>query len=183
MNTKNIYSRVKSCVFLLCFTIVNRVSFFQVAIGKFNKKYNISSIVPSLFKHKKTSPQQEPDVSIGNNYKLKTKTIDETTYYKLISNTDKTNEINPCNYYFSSINLINNENNDNFDINIADNNFNYFCIDNIINKDFLLWYLQKFHKINLPEDYIISIIDHECEMFDLEKDKTIVLHEDTYKIV
>ena len=40
MNTKSMYSRVKNCIILICFTIVNKVSFFQVAFGKINKKYN-----------------------------------------------------------------------------------------------------------------------------------------------
>ena len=37
------YSQIKSCVFLVCFTIMNRISYVQIAMRKINKKYNISS--------------------------------------------------------------------------------------------------------------------------------------------
>ena len=63
------------------------------------------------------------------------------------------------------------------------NDFNYLCDDNIINKDFLTWYLSKFYQKSLPINYKISIIDDDCEMFDLEQDKTIEFHSDGYKIV
>ena len=178
------YSRVKNCIILICFTIVNKVSFFQVAFGKINKKYNLSSFVPSFLKNKKTSPKMDDDFLIGTKYKLLPKTIDNTCYYKLVTNETKMIDFKPCKYSFTSINLIDtSKDNCDYDINITNNDFNYLCEDNVINKDFLTWYLSNFYQKSLPINYKISIIDDDCEMFDLEQDKTIEFHSDGYKIV
>lgn len=185
MNTKNMYSQLKSCIFLVCFTIMNRVSYFQIVIRRINKKYKISSLVPGFLKHRKTTPQQDDNFYINSDLKLIPKNIDEITYYKLINKNSDSHEMKPCKYIFTSINLIDvtSENEKDYVINITDNDFNYFCIDNIIDSNFLTWYLQKYHKSILPENYKLSIIDHECEMIDVEKDKLISLEEDTYTIV
>ena len=116
------YSRVKNCVILICFTIVNKVSFFQVAFGKINKKYNLSSFVPFFLKNKKTSPKMDDDFLIGTKYKLLSKTIDNTVYYKFVTNETKIVDFKPCKYSFTSINLIDtSKEHCDYDINITNN--------------------------------------------------------------
>ena len=66
---------------------------------------------------------------------------------------------------------------------ICDNDFNYYCVDNIINYDFLSWYVNKYYNIALPDKYTLSIIDNNCDMFDLEKSQSILLEEEKYTII
>ena len=41
MDTKSMYSQFKNCIFVVCFTIMNRVSYLQIAMRKIDKKYKI----------------------------------------------------------------------------------------------------------------------------------------------
>ena len=178
------YSCIKNYFILICFTIVNKVSFFQIALGKINKQYGLSSFIPTFLKNKKTTPEMGKDFIIGEKHKLLQKTIGDINYYKLVNTETKTTDFKPCKYSFTSINLIDiNKESYNYDIVITNNNFNYLCDGNIINKDFLGWYLSKFYEKLLPLNYKLSIIDDDCEMFDVEQDKSIEFNNDGYKIV
>ncbi len=184
MDTKSMYSQIKNCIFVVCFTIMNRVSYLQIAIRKINKKYNFSSLVPSFLKYKKTDAEQSNDFFISDDYKLVPNNIGNITYYKMEYKDDESFEFKPCNYTFTSINLTDiSEEEKDYEINICDDKFNYFCVGNKVNKYFLSWYLQKFHNTELPEKYKLSIIDHECEIIDLESDKIISFQEKNYEVV
>ena len=179
------YSQFKNCIFVVCFTIMNRVSYLQIAMRKIDKKYKISSIVPSFLKYKKTTPEQCNNIFISDDYKLVCNNIDNITYYKMEQKDETQFETKPCNYNFTSINLtdISKKEEKDYEINICDEKFNYFCVGNKLDKYFLTWYLRKFHNTDLPEQYKLSIIDHECDMINLECDKIISLHEKNYEVV
>ena len=177
------YSQIKSCVFLVCFTIMNRISYVQIAMRKINKKYNISSLVPSFLKYKKPSTNQETTFLINSNDKLTLQMVDDIKYYKLTTKDNSDITAKPCNYSFSSISLSSDDLEKDLDINISDNDFNYYCVDNIINSDFLSWYVNKYYNTALLDKYTLSIIDNNCDMFDLEKSQSILLEEEKYTII
>ena len=78
----------------------------------------------------------------------------------------KSHDFQPCNFTFTSVNLIDKTNNKEYDL---DFKCLITCVGNIINKDFLNWSLNYFHNTKLPDEYTVSIIDQDCEMVDLEK--------------
>ena len=53
MDTKKLYTKIKSCLFIVCFSIMNRISYVQIVARKINKKYNLSNMIPSFLKYKK----------------------------------------------------------------------------------------------------------------------------------
>lgn len=185
MDTKSLYSQFKNSFFIVCFTIMNRVSYLQIAIRKINKQYNFSSFVPSFLKHKKTSPEQSKEYFINPDYKLVSNNINNITYYKMVFKDNEPFVIKPCDYNFTSINLtdITENSEKDYEIDICNEKINYFCVGNKLDKYFLSWYLQKFHNTELPQHYKLSIIDNDCEIIDLESDKTIVFHEKNYEVV
>ena len=144
------FLQLKNCAFLVCFTIMNKISYFQIAFRKINNKYNITSMFTSLLpKKKKTSPEEYEDPDNASKFKVIQKTIDETIYYKISSKDCENNIFKPCDFCFTDINLIdtNNGHEQNYEINISDDNCNFFCIDNIINANVLSWYFMKNFKI------------------------------------
>ena len=177
------YSQIKNCVFLVCFTIMNRISYVQIVMRKINKQYNISSLVPSFLKYKKTSTKEDSTFLINTNDKLTLQVIDDVNYYILIQKDVSDINVKPCNYSLSSVSLSSDDLEKDIDINISDNDFNYYCADNIINSDFLSWYVRKYYNTELPDNYTLSIIDNDCEMFDLEKSQSILLEEEKYTII
>jgi len=183
MSTKSMYSQIKNCLFFVCFTIMNRISYVQIAVRKINKKYNISSLVPSFLKYKKPSTNDDSTILINSNDKLTLHLINNINYYKLIKKNVTDTTVKPCNYSFSSISLSSDDLEKDIDINITENDFNYYCVDNIINTDFLSWYVRKYYNTELPDNYTLSIIDNDCEMFDLEKSQSILLEEEKYTII
>jgi hypothetical protein len=195
MDTKNLYTKIKSCLFIVCFSIMNRISYVQIVARKINKKYNLSNMIPSFLKYKKKSDDNKNcEFIINTKNKLIHKTIDDISYYKLHENTEsnekshtqfneKSHDFQPCKFTFTSVNLIDKTNNKEYDLDFCSNEFNYFCVGNIINKDFLNWSLNYFHNTKLPDEYTVSIIDQDCEMVDLEKNQCIHLEEDKYSIV
>ena len=99
------YSQIKNCLFLVCFTIMNRISYVQIAMRKINKKYNISSLVPSFLKYKKPSTNDDSTFLINSNDKLTLQIFDDIKYYKLTTKDNSDITAKPCNYSFSSISL------------------------------------------------------------------------------
>ena len=201
MDTKNLYTKIKSCLFIVCFSIMNRISYVQIVARKINKKYNFSNMIPSFLKYKKKSNDNKNcEFVINKNNKLIHNTIDDISYYKLSKqeNNHNNNESNmkshtqtneeshdfqPCNFTFTSVNLIDKTNNKEVELDFCNNEFNYFCAGNIIDENFLAWFLNNFHNTKLPDDYTVSIIDQDCEMIDLEKSQCIHLEEEKYSIV
>lgn len=182
MSTRNVYTKVKNCFFILCFTIINKMSYVQITARKINQKYRLSRLFPFFLKPKTKSENFNNRIQINDSTYLISENIDNRKYYKMMfRDKDDENKIVPCNFSFTSINIICDEKE--YDIDICGDKFNFLCENNIINHDFLKWYLYYFNHVDISNNYKLSIIDDECEMLEVEKGKTIVLNEDKYTIV
>ena len=96
------------------------------------------------------------------------------------------------NYVFTNITLLI-ENYD-FTIYLRTKNYNFYICDNIINSDFILFYLQNIlrifrkkylfdplHKDNLS--YELNILDHSFKQHKLTHNDTIILHKNTIEVI
>lgn len=107
------------------------------------------------------------------NDKLATK-----TYYFLSD--AKQQKIVPCDYEFLNITLI--YKNETYDINISANQHNFLCVNQKLNHLFFKWFMKSWYNITLNGVYGVSIIDNNCNMFDLDCGKTITLLKEHYII-
>jgi len=66
-------------------------------------------------------------------------------------------------------------------------NGNYFSVGNFINYNFIKYYMIKHHKLNIKNNFIISIMDENLKKFEINFDKNnftkIFLNEKTYNLI
>jgi hypothetical protein len=83
---------------------------------------------------------------------------------------------------FLSLNLI--YNNDNYIINLKDNNHNFYIVNNQINKEFIKYYLE--NKLGVQTDekikYKLEIIDHNVNFINLTENESLIILKDNYLV-
>lgn len=75
--------------------------------------------------------------------------------------------------------------NEKYKIDLKNSQYNYYIVNNCLNRNFFKYYLNNILKISLyPTDfhYKITIIDHEVNFVDINHEHTIIIEEDGYKI-
>jgi hypothetical protein len=111
-----------------------------------------------------------------------TGSVNDVVYYK-ISNEDNTYSVVPCDYSFLSVCAIYND--CSYDLELSDDNYNFFCSDNVLDFRFFKWLLK--HKYNVITDsddaLSISIIDNNCNMITLNKDAKMILNDTKYELI
>lgn len=63
-------------------------------------------------------------------------------------------------------------------------NYNYYINNNIFDINFLIYFMKKYHKINLSriDNYKLNIIDNNCLELKLDNTKTIKFYQNKYEI-
>lgn len=90
---------------------------------------------------------------------------------------------NNVKYKFLSLMVIISED-EKYDIKLNSKKENYYIVGNIIDKNFIKYYLEKYHKLKIKEDilYILQLIDQNVKMNTLDVNKKITLWENEYDI-
>ena len=90
---------------------------------------------------------------------------------------------NNVKYKFLSLMVIISED-EKYDIKLNSKKENYYIVGNIIDKNFIKYYLEKYHKLKIKEDilYIVQLIDQNVKMNTLDVNKKITLLENEYDI-
>ena len=111
-----------------------------------------------------------------------TGSVKDVIFYK-VSDDKNTNSVVPCNYNFLSVSVICNDTS--FDIDLSDDNYNFFCVDNVLDFRFFKWLLTNKYgfMIGSDDDMVISIIDNNCEMINLNHLDKINLHDTNYELI
>jgi hypothetical protein len=119
--------------------------------------------------------------------------VNNTTIHKIfgtIPNDLHSYECEHIFYKFINSEIIINDTNK-FNIHFKTEKYNYLIKDNIINKDFIIYFLNKHYKENLGTmnkeelnniKYKINIIDHNVNFIELENDKVLKLNKNDYDI-
>ena len=98
--------------------------------------------------------------------------IGDTLYYfRIHENTkeDDLNELTITEQPFIQIDLLQNEE----EINIKDKLKCFYLKNNkILDREFLIWFVDRFLNKELHEEYSVNIIDNEVNMFQLKNDET-----------
>jgi len=71
-----------------------------------------------------------------------------------------------------------------FDIKLHSKTDNYYIVGNVIDKNFIKYYLEKYYKYNIKKDcsFTMQLIDHNVKLINLSMDKAILLLENNYEI-
>lgn len=90
---------------------------------------------------------------------------------------------NNVKYKFLSLMVIISED-EKYDIKLNSKKENYYIVGNVIDKNFIKYYLEKYHKLKIKEDilYIVQLIDQNVKMNTLDLNKKITLWENEYDI-
>ena len=90
---------------------------------------------------------------------------------------------NSVKYKFLSLIVIISED-ETYNINLHSKKENYYIVGNIIDKNFIIYYLEKYHKVKISQDilYILQLIDHNVKTNILDMNKKITLLENGYVI-
>jgi len=69
-------------------------------------------------------------------------------------------------------------------ISLKDNEYNYYIVNNCLNKFFFKYYIKNVLKLDIkdPFDYNITIIDNNINIFNLLSNQSIIINENDYKI-
>ena len=88
---------------------------------------------------------------------------------------------NSVKYKFLSLIVIISED-EKYDIKLNSKKDNYYIIGNVIDKNFIKYYLEKYYKLKIKEDilYIVQLIDQNVKMNILDMNKKIILLENEY---
>jgi len=192
-NTINNY--LKSIVTIFGYNILYFFSYFQIKYNNLNKKLicNVKHdevLYVELYdkmngiKHKKMS-----DYLYWKNESydcmIITKDIGINPYDKLIFQKYSPVELNWNNvkYKFLSLIVIISED-ETYDIKLHSKKYNYYIVGNVIDENFIKYYLVKYHKINITSDivYIVQLIDQNVKINILNMDKKIIFLENDYMI-
>jgi hypothetical protein len=192
-NTINNY--LKSIVTIFGYNILYFFSYFQIKYNNLNKKLicNVKHdevLYVELYdkmngiKHKKMS-----DYLYWKNESydcmIITKDIGINPYDKLIFQKYSPVELNWNNvkYKFLSLIVIISED-ETYDIKLHSKKDNYYIVGNVIDENFIKYYLVKYHKINITSDivYIVQLIDQNVKINILNMDKKIIFLENDYMI-
>lgn len=117
------------------------------------------------------------------------------TLHKIFENPKNNNIINDFDYEHILYKFINTEiiinDTNKFNIHFKTEKYNYLMKDNVINKDFIIYFLNKHYKENLGNmndeelsnmKYKINIIDHNVNFIELENDKILKFNKQHYEI-
>lgn len=98
-----------------------------------------------------------------------------------------TNIKNDISYDLSNIKFIDlsiTHNNKRYNIDLKNENHNFYIVNNKINKSFLRYYLANILKLDVSEEfnYKLQLMDHEVNVLHLDESHDIVIEKDSYRI-
>jgi hypothetical protein len=110
-----------------------------------------------------------------------TKPSDKMVVYQTLPNEIKWNNVK---YKFLSLIVMIEDMEDTYNINLYNKLENYYVVGNVIDKNFIKYYLAKYYKININENYSYSwqLIDENIKVIICPMDKKIILLENNYEI-
>ena len=123
--------------------------------------------------------------------KIIEKTIDKVTYYKRLYEKDLNNLIKDNHFFFGFLDdkpflqVSFDDGVKKIDIHLELKPF-YIDRSRILDKKFMIWFMNKFFNYNIANDYQLNIIDNNVNMISLDKTDYIVLRNDLnnkYEIV
>lgn len=111
-----------------------------------------------------------------------TGSINDVIFYK-VSDDKNTDSVVPCNYNFLSTSAM--YNNFSYDLELSDDNYNFFCVDNVLDFRFFKWLLKNKYGVAVDSDdnLVISIIDNDCNTINLTPLDKINLNDTNYELI
>jgi len=109
------------------------------------------------------------------------KPSDKMVVYQTLPNEIKWNNVK---YKFLSLIVMIEDMEDTYNINLYNKLENYYVVGNVIDKNFIKYYLAKYYKLNINENYSYSwqLIDENIKVIICPMDKKIILLENNYEI-
>ena len=98
------------------------------------------------------------------------------------------NNFTSSNYKLSNIKFLSIEldyNNNKYLINLKDKNYNYYVVNNCLNKTFFKYYAKNILQLNIDEDnfnYTITIIDDNVKIINVLPSQSIIINKNNYQI-
>jgi hypothetical protein len=110
-----------------------------------------------------------------------TKPSDKMVVHQTLPNEIKWNNVK---YKFLSLIVMIEDMEDTYNINLYNKLENYYVVGNVIDKNFIKYYLAKYYKLNINENYSYSwqLIDENIKVIICPMDKKIILLENNYEI-
>ena len=106
--------------------------------------------------------------------------INKIHYTEYPQNIDYT----PCNIKFMIMEII--YNTESYFIELKNDSYNHYIVNNVLNKDFFKYYLSHILKIEINDDdnfeYKMSLIDHNVKMIELNQNNYLIFKEDGYEL-
>ena len=108
--------------------------------------------------------------------------VNSIIFYKL-SDDKNTDSVVLCDYNFLSTSAI--YNNCSYDLDLTDDNYNFFCVDNVLDFRFFKWLLKNKYGVDVDSDdnLLISIIDNDCKTITLTSVDKIKLNDMNYELI
>lgn len=131
----------------------------------------------------------EDCVSNETNVILYTKKIGDKKYSKRFTkfedlNNDDIAKFEPITKLFIMVEYIVERDNKEETIDIQEKLNKFYLNENIIlDQYFLTWFLKHYHNVDIAENYSLRIFDKDVNMFSINKDKCIFIHNNTYTVV
>lgn len=101
--------------------------------------------------------------------------INKIIYYSIPKDFNYTK----TNFKFIIVNLL--QNNHNFQLNLSNNNYNYYIVNNVINDKFLLYFLNNIEKCKIQlTDYTLQIMDHNINEIEVLSNESLIFNNDDY---
>jgi len=109
------------------------------------------------------------------------KPSDKMVVYQTLPSEIKWNNVK---YKFLSLIVMIEDMEDTYNINLYNKLENYYVVGNVIDKNFIKYYLAKYYKLNINENYSYSwqLIDENIKVIICPMDKKIILLENNYEI-
>jgi hypothetical protein len=149
---------------------------------KDNEPINYNLLIMSI----PSKNNEESRVTTESAYKQRNKVMISSLYNTNIIDFTRSYTYEESSFKFISINLT--YNNKTYPIYLKNDEYNYYIVNNIIDKIFFQYYLVNILKVKLIEQlhdfrYILEIMDHNVNMFSLNESQYIIFKKDDYSVL
>lgn len=115
----------------------------------------------------------------GNDFYIHTL---ETKNNTILSTLNTSSSFNQCTYNFLNITVF--FNNKEYNIELSNSQWNFYCDNNLLDFDFLHWYMTNvFHEKNFDKSYLCHILDSNYEFIELDSNSYMRLNKDSYEVI
>jgi|UniRef100_A0A6C0BX01 hypothetical protein len=105
-----------------------------------------------------------------------------TANNSVLSTMNKSTEFILCDFTFLNITVAFND--EEYQIELANTFWDFYCVNNVIDFDFLYWYMTYINNVgNFDHNYSWVILDNNFDFIQLDSNSSILFHLDSYSII